>query len=46
VSPVIAYATGTTREFFSARVGCQAFNPVYGLDLAALCLRRVRPTRR
>ena len=28
------------RHFFSARVGCVRFDPVYGLDVAALCLRR------
>ena len=26
-------------DFFSARMGCQVSNPVYGIDLAALCLR-------
>ena len=26
-------------EFFSARIGCQVYQPVYRIDLAALCLR-------
>ena len=29
-------------EFFSARVGCQVFQPIYQIDLAALCLERSR----
>ncbi|HVN12326.1 MAG TPA: hypothetical protein VMT69_09540 [Kineosporiaceae bacterium] len=24
---------------FSARIGCQLYQPMYGIDLAALCLR-------
>jgi hypothetical protein len=39
VAPWVAYATGTSRDFFSARIGCQVFQPVYGMDLAALCVR-------
>jgi hypothetical protein len=27
------------RDFFSARIGCQISQPIYGIDLAALCLR-------
>jgi YVTN family beta-propeller protein len=38
-APWVAYATGTSRDFFSARIGCQVFHPVYGVDLAALCTR-------
>jgi YVTN family beta-propeller protein len=26
-------------EFFSARIGCQVYQPVYQIDLAALCLK-------
>jgi hypothetical protein len=29
-----------THDFFSARIGCQRYNPVIGLDLASLCIRR------
>ena len=38
-APWVAYATGTSREFFSARMGCHVFHPVYYMDLAALCTR-------
>jgi hypothetical protein len=38
-APWVAYATGTSRDFFSAQMGCQIFQPVYGMDLAALCTR-------
>jgi peptide/nickel transport system substrate-binding protein len=38
-APVIAYANETTDYFFSARIGCQVVQPLYGLDLAALCMR-------
>ena len=39
-APWVAYANGTFRDFFSARIGCQLFQPVYGMDLGALCTRR------
>lgn len=39
VAPAAPYASGTVERFFSARVGCQTFQPLYGLDLGALCLR-------
>ena len=29
-------------EFFSARIGCQVYQPVYQIDLAALCLKQSR----
>ena len=38
-APVAAFANGTVKHFFSARVGCQFEHPIYGIDLAALCLR-------
>ena len=28
-----------SHDFFSARMGCQVYQPVYGIDLAALCIR-------
>ena len=34
-----AFATDASRDFFSARIGCQVYQPAYGIDLAALCLR-------
>ena len=39
-APLVAIATPTNRHFFSARIGCHIAQPVYGFDLAALCLRR------
>jgi YVTN family beta-propeller protein len=39
-APWVTYANGTFRDFFSARIGCQLFQPVYGMDLGALCTRR------
>ncbi len=40
IAPVAAFSTNASRDFFSARIGCQVYQPVYGIDLAALCLRR------
>ena len=37
--PAVAFASGTTTHFVSARIGCQVLHPVYSLDLAALCVR-------
>ena len=28
------------QEFFSARIDCQVYQPIYGIDLAALCLKQ------
>jgi hypothetical protein len=38
-APAAAFATNASRDFFSARIGCQVYRPVFGMDLAALCLR-------
>ena len=38
-APWVVFATGTVRDFFSARVGCQVFHPFYGIDLGRLCIR-------
>jgi YVTN family beta-propeller protein len=38
-APAAAIATTAARDFFSARIGCQVYQPVWGMDLAALCLR-------
>jgi hypothetical protein len=38
--PAAAIGTSTSHDFFSARIGCQVYQPVYGVDIAALCLRR------
>lgn len=39
LAPAAAFATTASRDFFSARIGCQVYQPVFGMDLAALCLR-------
>jgi peptide/nickel transport system substrate-binding protein len=38
-APAAPFAVDASRDFFSARIGCQLYQPVYGIDLAALCLR-------
>jgi hypothetical protein len=38
--PAAAFATGTASYFLSARMGCQVLHPIFGLDLASLCIRR------
>jgi YVTN family beta-propeller protein len=37
-APIAAFANGTVKHLFSARVGCQFEHPIYGIDLAALCI--------
>jgi YVTN family beta-propeller protein len=39
-APFVAWGTASAHELFSARTGCQVYQPIYGFDLAALCLRR------
>jgi YVTN family beta-propeller protein len=39
-APIAALSNGSEQDFFSARMGCQTYQPVYGIDLAALCIRR------
>jgi hypothetical protein len=38
-APLIVYGNALESDFFSARVGCQTYNPYVGPDLAALCIR-------
>lgn len=38
-APLAAYAVLNARVFLSHRVGCITYQPVYGLNLAGLCLR-------
>jgi peptide/nickel transport system substrate-binding protein len=38
-APQATFATGEARYFLSARMGCEVPHPIYGLDLAALCIR-------
>ena len=39
LAPAAAFATTASRDFFSARMGCQLYQQAYGIDLAAVCLR-------
>jgi YVTN family beta-propeller protein len=41
--PAAAIATTASRDFFSARMGCQVYQPVHGMDIAALCVRPEAP---
>ena len=38
-APLIAYGNQSSHDFFSARIGCQTYG-AYGIDLAAMCIRR------
>ena len=38
-APWVAYTVGGSRDLFSARIDCQIFQPVYGMDLGSFCLR-------
>jgi hypothetical protein len=37
--PSALYQNDNNRDFFSVKVGCQTYQPIYGMDLAALCVR-------
>ena len=39
-APLAAWSNSNERDFFSARMGCQLYQTVYGMDIAALCLRQ------
>jgi hypothetical protein len=38
-APFATYLSGARTDSFSARIGCQVEHPLYGIDLAALCIR-------
>lgn len=38
-APIAPVMTAAHTDFFSARIGCQVEHPLYGIDLAALCVR-------
>jgi YVTN family beta-propeller protein len=38
-APQATFASGEVSYFLSARIGCQVLHPIYGLDLASLCIR-------
>ena len=39
VAPMLIFGNERARDFFSARIGCQTYQPISGMDLAALCIR-------
>ena len=39
-APFAPYSSNLHTDFFSARIGCQVEHPIYGIDVAALCLRK------
>jgi peptide/nickel transport system substrate-binding protein len=39
-APWVVYGSMQSSDFFSPRMGCQLYQPVYGIDLAALCIRK------
>jgi len=38
-APQATFVSGEASYFLSARIGCVVPHPIYGLDVAALCLR-------
>jgi YVTN family beta-propeller protein len=44
--PWINFANVTAQDFFSARIGCQLYQPMVGMDLGALCIRTAADTKR
>ncbi len=42
-APLVAFGNLSSHDFFSARIGCQVFEPAYGIDLGALCARHAHP---
>jgi ABC-type transport system substrate-binding protein/class 3 adenylate cyclase len=43
-APLAAYAVPEDADFFSRRVGCQVYQPVFGIDLTQLCIRASEPS--
>jgi peptide/nickel transport system substrate-binding protein len=39
-APIVAVANEVRHDFFSSRMRCQIFHPVYGMDLAAMCVHQ------
>jgi YVTN family beta-propeller protein len=37
-SPLVAYSVDASYNLFSSRLGCQLYQPLYGVDLGALCV--------
>jgi ABC-type transport system substrate-binding protein len=38
-APIVAWGTDAARDFLAARVGCETYQPLYGMDLGRLCIR-------
>jgi YVTN family beta-propeller protein len=38
-APLVAFGNLSSPDFFAARIGCQVFEPAYGIDLGSLCIR-------
>jgi ABC-type oligopeptide transport system substrate-binding subunit len=38
-APWVPIGNQVSQDFLSARIGCQVYQPVYGMDLAALCIK-------
>jgi YVTN family beta-propeller protein len=41
-APWVPFGYNATLDFFSPRIGCQRYQPIYGMDLAALCIRPMK----
>jgi hypothetical protein len=41
-APLVAFGELSSPELFSSRIGCQTYG-VYGIDLAALCIKKSPP---
>jgi peptide/nickel transport system substrate-binding protein len=39
-APIVAYSVDPAINLVSSRIGCPVYQPLYGLDLAALCVNR------
>jgi ABC-type transport system substrate-binding protein len=39
IVPSINFDNPVAQDFFSARIGCELYQPTVGMDLAALCIR-------
>jgi hypothetical protein len=38
-APLVTLGSFNSRDFFSARIGCQTYTPAFGMDLAVLCIK-------
>jgi YVTN family beta-propeller protein len=38
-APAVPWQTQVARDLFSTRVGCEVYQPIYGMDLGRLCVR-------